>query len=109
MHPMAFAAMIMGLPALPGTDDGEDADFLNYVDLDQRDPDLDDLREEYRPDLKGMFDGWVHLAQTMKGGPAILNKTYASALELMPWLRGSDIAAEMINRYDPSVSRLLFF
>ncbi|KAH9483193.1 hypothetical protein JR316_0005297 [Psilocybe cubensis] len=97
-HPMAFAAMVMGLPVIPGTEEGDDSDILNYVDLDQLDPDLDDLRDEYRPDLKGTFDGWVHIAQSIKGGPAILAKLYTKALEMLPWVRGSDIVTEMINR-----------
>ncbi|KAF8954252.1 hypothetical protein BDZ97DRAFT_492351 [Flammula alnicola] len=98
MHPMAFAAMMMGLPMMPGTEDGDDADMLNYVDLDRNDPDLDDLREEYRPELKGIFEGWTQLGQTMKGGPVILAKLYVKAIEMMPWLRGSDVVTEMTNR-----------
>ena len=99
LHPMAFAAMMMGLPMIPGTDDGDDADLLNFVDLNQHDPDLEDLREEYRPNLKGTFDGWVHLAHTTKGGSVMLAKLYMKAIEIMPWLRGSDVVNEMINKY----------
>ncbi|KDR74299.1 hypothetical protein GALMADRAFT_250097 [Galerina marginata CBS 339.88] len=99
MHPMAFAAMMMGLPMLPGSeDDGDDGDILNYVDLDQNDSDLDDLRDEYRPNLKGMFAGWVHLGQTLKGGAVIVTRLYVKAVELMPWLRSADVVAEMENK-----------
>jgi hypothetical protein len=99
LNPMAVAAIMMGLPMFPGMDEGEDSDLLNYVELDQNDPDLDDLREELEPNLKQRFDGWVQLAQTMTGGPALLAKLYLKAVDLMPWLRGFDAATEMICRY----------
>lgn len=99
LNPMAVAAMMMGLPMLPGMDEGEDNDILNYVDLDQDDPDLDDLREDYQPNLKRRFDGWTQLAQNLKGGPALLAKLYLKAIDLMPWLSGFDAATEMISRY----------
>lgn len=95
---MAFAAMMVGFPMMPGGEDEDDADLLNYVDLDQNDPDLDDLREEYRPNLRAMLEGWLHLGNTLKGGQPILMKAYNKAIELMPWLRASDISAEMANR-----------
>lgn len=97
--PMAFAALMMGLPMMPGADEGDDADFLNFVDWDQNDPDLDDLREEYRPNLKTIFDSWVHIAQTMRGGPSVLSKMYSKAVALMPWLRGSDVVNEMVIKF----------
>lgn len=99
LNPMAVAALMMGLPMFPGMEEGEDNDLLNFVDLDQNDPDLDDLREEYQPNLKQRFDGWVQVAQSMTGGSALLAKLYLKAINLMPWLRGFDAAAEMISRY----------
>jgi len=99
INPMAMAAIMMGLPMFPGTDEGEDTDLLNYVDLDQNDAELDDLREEYQPNLKQRFDGWVQLAQGMAGGPALLAKLYVKVADLMPWLRSFDAATEMISRY----------
>ncbi|KAF9530956.1 hypothetical protein CPB83DRAFT_892227 [Crepidotus variabilis] len=98
MHPMAFAAMMMGLPMIPGVDDGEDSDILNYVDLDQNDPDFEDLREEYRPNLKARFDGWTNLGSSLNGGPAVLAKLYQKAVEIMPFLQGQDIVNEMAAR-----------
>lgn len=98
MHPMAFAAMMMGLPMMPGMDDGDDADILSYVDLDQDDQDLDDLRDAYRPNLKAIFEGWIRVGQTLKGGSLVLAKLYLKALEMMPWLRGTDVVEEMANR-----------
>jgi len=93
-----MAAMMMGLPIIPGMDEGEDNDILNYVDLDQNDPDMDDLREDYQPNLRQRFDGWVQLAQNMNGGPVLLAKLYLKAVELMPWLCGFDAVIEMISR-----------
>jgi hypothetical protein len=104
--PMAFAALMMGLPMMPGADENDDADFLSFVDWDQNDPDLDDLREEYRPNLKVIFDSWVHLAQTMRGGPSILSKIYSTAIVLMPWLRGADVVNEMVLK---CVTLIFFF
>lgn len=99
INPMAMAAMMMGLPMLPGMDEGEENDILNFVDLDQNDPDLDDLREIYQPNLKQRFNGWVQLAQNMTGGPTLLAKLYLKGVELMPWLCGFDAVTEMISRY----------
>ena len=99
INPMAMAAMMMGLPMMPGMDDGEDNDILNYVDLDHNDPDLDDLREDFQPNLKQRFDGWVQLAQHMTGGPTLLAKLYLKGIDLMPWLCGFDAVTEMISRY----------
>ena len=99
INPMAVAAMMMGFPMLPGMDEGEDNDILNYIDLDQSDPDLDDLREDFQPNLKDRFDGWVLLAQNRAGGASLLAKIYLKAVELMPWICGFDAVTEMINRY----------
>ncbi|KAF8905778.1 hypothetical protein CPB84DRAFT_1844777 [Gymnopilus junonius] len=98
MHPMALAAMMMGLPMLPGSEDPDDGDFLNFLDLDTNDSDLEDLRDEFRPNLKAIFNGWVHLGQGIKGGSLALAKLYVKAIEQMPWLAGSDIVNEMVNK-----------
>lgn len=107
INPVAMAAMMMGFPMMPGVDGGDDTDILNYVDLDQNDPDLDDVREEYKPNLKAQFDGWVHLGQTLKGGPALLIKLYTRAIEMMPYIRGTDIVHEMVHRYGAPASMYL--
>lgn len=98
MGPMAFAAIMMGLPILPGVDDGDDLDMLSYFDLDQNDPDMDDIRDEYRPDLRARFDEWVEVGQKLAGGPAALVKFYVKAVEKMPYIQGQDIVNEMTNR-----------
>ena len=99
MGPMAFAAMMMGLPIMPGSEEGDDSDVLNYLDLDCNDSDFDDLRDEFRPDLKSRFDGWTQLGQSgMTGGKPFLMKLYIKAIELMPYLRAHDIVNEMVNR-----------
>jgi hypothetical protein len=98
LHPMAFAAMMFGIPIGPDAGDGDDADFINFLDLDHSDPDLDDLREEFRPKLKDRFEGWYLLAQTMRGGGAVSFKIYTQAIEMMSFLRAPDAVAEMLNR-----------
>lgn len=100
-HPMAFAALMMGLPMLPGLDDGDDGDPLGYLDMDPSDPDLEDLREEFRPKIKDRFDGWTDTAVSMKGGSTVLLKVYAKVQELMPFIRAPDIVEEMIGQYVP--------
>lgn len=96
-NPMAFAVMMMGLP-LPAVLDLDEADQLGFIDLDLHDPDFMDLREEYRPDLKGRFDGWVETAEGITGGQAVLEKVYKQVYSMMPWILGSDIVEEMIGR-----------
>lgn len=98
MHPMAFAAMMMGLPMMPGGDGDDDADILSYVDFDQDDPDLEELRDEYRPNLKAIFDGWNHIGQSLMGGSLVLARAYIKAVGIMPWLRASDVVSEMTSR-----------
>ncbi|KAI0922206.1 hypothetical protein AcW2_006962 [Taiwanofungus camphoratus] len=97
-NPMAFAAMMMGLPLVPGMDASEDADPLGYLDLDPHDPDLEDLREEFRPRLKQRFEGWSNVAIKTKGGQTVLLKVYKELIEIMPFLRANDIVEEMVGR-----------
>jgi hypothetical protein len=97
-HPMAFAAMIMGFPLAAGMEDGDDMDMLGYIDMDPRDPDLEDLREEFRPKLRERFDGWVNALSTMKGGNGMLGKLYFKIVEEMPYFKVNDVAEEMLNR-----------
>jgi hypothetical protein len=111
-NPMAFASMLFGIPMMPGMpglgdDPADEADMLNIIDFEgSGDADMDDLQEELKPKLKQRFDGWTQLATVMKGGSVATTKAYAKAVELMPFLRASDIVNEMINRY---VSFLLLF
>lgn len=97
-HPMAIAALVMGLPIVPALDGSEDADPLGYLDLDPTDPDMEDLRDEFRPRLKQRFEGWADAGVAVKGGQAILVKVYRELTKLMPWLRASDIVEEMLSR-----------
>ena len=93
---MAFAAFMVGLPIAPGLDDADDADPLGY--LDQADPDLDDLREEFKPRMKERFEGWSEVAMIMRGGNVTLGKVYMQIVALMPFFRVSDAVDEMIAR-----------
>jgi hypothetical protein len=98
-NPMAFAAMMMGFP-LGGAlaDEMNEQDPMSYLDMDRDDPDLEDLREEFRPRLKERFDGWVATGRRMDGGQNVLMKVYEELIETMPFLRGNDIVDEMIGR-----------
>ncbi|KAJ6465960.1 hypothetical protein C8R47DRAFT_46096 [Mycena vitilis] len=97
-HPMAFAAMIMGFPLAPGMDDGDDMDMLGFLDMDPRDPDFEDLREEFRPKLRERFDGWVKVVAGLKGGTLLLGKMYFKIVEEMPYFKVNDVAEEMLAR-----------
>ena len=97
-NPMALAAMVMGLPIVPALDGSEDADPLGYLDLDPTDPDMEDLRDEFRPRLKQRFEGWADAGVTVKGGQAILVKVYRDLTKSMPWLRANDVVEEMLSR-----------
>jgi hypothetical protein len=94
-HPMALAAMMMGFPFVP---EGEGSDPYGYLDVEQNDKDLDDLRDEYRPKLKDRFDGWNETAQVIKGGAGVLFRIYSKIVELMPFIQASDLIEEMISR-----------
>jgi len=96
-NPMNFAAILMGLPLPPGLDDGDD-DPLGHLDVDQNDPDLEDLREEFRPNLKERFEGWSEMPLTIQGGQALLIDIYVKLTEMMPFLHASDAVDEMIAR-----------
>lgn len=104
LHAVAFAAMMMGIPA-PGIEEGEDPDFLSHLDLDPTDPDLEDLREELRPPLGERFDGWIEVANAIKGGAPVLSKIYAKATELMPFLRAHDVGEAMQTRISDRPSK----
>ncbi|KAJ7165591.1 hypothetical protein C8R43DRAFT_986949 [Mycena crocata] len=105
-HPMAFAAMIMGFPIAAGMEDGDDMDMLGFLEMDQRDPDLEDLREEFRPKLRERFDGWVSTAMAMKGGNSLLGKLYFKIVEEMPYFKMNDVVEEMLNRLGERPSKV---
>lgn len=95
-NPMLLAAMVMGIGPMPGLN--ADDDPYTYLDLDPSDPDLADLRSEYRPDFKKRFEGWADIGLVLKGGPASLLGVYRKIVEILPFLRASDITEEMISR-----------
>ena len=95
-NPAAIAAMVIGLPIMPV--DGEDGDMLGYLDLDPNDPDLEDLRDEFRPKLKQRFEGWSDTAIQIKGGAPVLIKVYKEIVTWMPFLRASDVVEELASR-----------
>ncbi|EGO01413.1 hypothetical protein SERLA73DRAFT_85050 [Serpula lacrymans var. lacrymans S7.3] len=104
-HPMALAAMMMGLP-LPAALDDEDGDTFSYLDIDREDPDLDDLRDEFRPKMKERLEGWIETGRSIKGGPAVLLTAYKNIVELIPCIQASDIVDEMLGRLSDKPSKL---
>ncbi|KAI9059066.1 hypothetical protein FKP32DRAFT_1596723 [Trametes sanguinea] len=96
-NPMALAAMVMGLPIMPAME-GPDEMELSYLEMDPSDPDLDDLREEFRPRLKQRFEGWTDTAITVKGGSVVLQKVYRDIVNMMPFLRANDVVEDMLGR-----------
>ncbi|KAG8218068.1 hypothetical protein J3R82DRAFT_3570 [Butyriboletus roseoflavus] len=97
-HPMALAALMIGIPLPPGADGTDEGDMLGYIELDGDDPEQEDLREEFRPNIKARLQGWVDTAVAIKGGSAMLLKMYAGIIGDMPFLRGSDVVEEMSAR-----------
>ena len=110
-HPMALAALMIGIPLPPGVEGSDEGDMLGYFEVDGDDPEVEDLREEFRPNIKSRFQGWVDTAMAIKGGPALLLKVYAKMIVDMPFLKGIDVVEEMSARYVARVafSRRLFF
>ncbi|KAG2014225.1 hypothetical protein CC2G_011062 [Coprinopsis cinerea AmutBmut pab1-1] len=108
MGSMAFAAMMIGLPVPGMGEEGEDnSDLLNLIDMENpHDPDYDDIREEFRPNLKQRFEGWANLGSITKGGPTALAKLYAKAIELMPFLKAADVTQEMAARLGDRPSKV---
>ncbi|CDO76340.1 hypothetical protein BN946_scf185011.g4 [Trametes cinnabarina] len=96
-NPMALAAMVMGLPLMPAME-GPDEMELSYLEMDPSDPDLEELREEFRPRLKQRFEGWTDTAVTVKGGSLVLQKVYRDILNSMPFLRANDVVEDMLGR-----------
>lgn len=101
-HPMAFAAMMMGLPVPVPVAGGElgGVDELNMLDLEKDpDPDLDDLREEFRPRFKERMQGWLGATLAIGKEDKVFRAVYDELLAMMPFLRDPDIVEEMVNRY----------
>lgn len=101
-HPMTFAAMMMGLPVpvpVTGGDLGG-VDEFNMLDLEKDvDPDLDDLREEFRPRFKERIQGWLGATLAIGKQDKVFRAVFEELLAMMPFLRDSDIVEEMVNRY----------
>jgi hypothetical protein len=101
-HPMAFAAMMMGLPVPVPVGGGElgGVDELNMLDLEKdRDPDLDELREEFRPQFKERLQGWLGATLAVGKQDKVFRAVFEELLTMMPFLRDPEIVEEMVNRY----------
>ncbi|KIJ59771.1 hypothetical protein HYDPIDRAFT_177707 [Hydnomerulius pinastri MD-312] len=104
-HPMALAALMMGIPLPPGMEGGDEGDMLGYFEIDGDDPELEDLKEEFRPNLKARLTGWVDTGMSVKGGQAILLKVYTKVVEDMPFLNANDVVEEMSARLSERPSK----
>ena len=97
-HPMALAALMMGIPLPPGIEGTDEGDMLGYFEMDGDDSEAEDLREEFRPNIKARFQGWVDTAVAVRGGPALLLKVYTKVIGDMPFLKAADVVEEMSTR-----------
>ena len=97
-HPMALAALMIGLPLPPGANNDDESDMLGYFELEGDEPEIEELREEFRPNIKARLTGWLDTATAIKGGPALLMKLYARIVNEMPFLKGNDLVEEMSTR-----------
>jgi len=79
---------------------GLEAEVGALLDMYSGDPDLDELREEFRPRLKERFDGWVRVATGMnKGaGAGVAGRVYEKAVERMVFLKGGDVVEAMLAK-----------
>ena len=94
--PMAFAAMMMGLPP---TFDPEDSSLLDEM---PDDPDLTELRDEKRPKLKERFLGWWSVGRDIKGGKPVLEKIWrevdGKGTGSLSCVGFKDVVDEMVER-----------
>jgi hypothetical protein len=94
--------MMMGLPVpapVAGAELGG-VDEYNMLDLEKdKDPDLDDLREEFRPQFKVRIQGWLGATLAIGKQDKIFRAVFEELLTMMPFLRDSDIVEEMANRF----------
>ncbi|KAG5645291.1 hypothetical protein DXG03_006593 [Asterophora parasitica] len=101
MTPMAFAAMMMGFPLGGPMEDAGQEDVTAFLDdVDPLDPDFEEVNAEFRPKLRERFEGWYKLIERLKEPPApiLLGAMYHKVVELMPFMRGSDIVDQMVLR-----------
>ncbi|KAH0839331.1 hypothetical protein J3R83DRAFT_13 [Lanmaoa asiatica] len=105
-HPMALAALMIGIPLPPGVEGTDEGDMLGYFEVDGDDPEVEDLREEFRPNIKARLQGWVDTAIAIKGGPVLLMKVYGKVINDMPFLNGNDVVEEMSARIADRPSKL---
>lgn len=97
-HPMALAALMIGIPLPPGIEGADEGDMLGYFEVDGDDPEVEDLRDEFRPNIKARLQGWVDTAIAIKGGPALLTQVYSKIIGDMPYLNAKDVVEEMSAR-----------
>lgn len=98
--PMAFAAMMMGLPPSLASLDPDDSSLLDEM---PDDPDLREIRDEKRPKMKERFAGWWAVGREIKGGRPILEKIWrevdGKGTGSLSFVGIKDVVDEMINRW----------
>ncbi|KAI0254196.1 hypothetical protein BJV78DRAFT_59178 [Lactifluus subvellereus] len=105
-NPMAFAAMMMGLPVPVAGDELGGIEEYNGLDLAKdRDPDLEDLRDEFRPQFKSRFEGWFGATITIGKPDQVFRAVFTELVAMMPFLREPDIVDEMLNRISDKPSK----
>ncbi|TFY78806.1 hypothetical protein EWM64_g5211 [Hericium alpestre] len=66
--------------------------------MDEADPDLEDLREEFKPPMKQRLQGWIDTATTIPGGANTLLSVFKKTVDTLPFLLGNDIVEELLSR-----------
>ena len=85
----------------PSTDptDTEEHDPFMFSSIKDDHPDYEDLKEEWRPQLKERFEGWTGQAEMIKNvGMRLLGEIEGLIKKQMWWMTESDVVDEMISR-----------
>jgi len=101
-QPMMFAAMMMGIPFTQV--DIDDLDPWTTLDMDPADPDFAELREEYRPNLKGRWEGWFSVASS-EHDRNIRPRLFDYLLDQLYVFQAPDVVDEMVARLQDRASK----
>ncbi|KAI0301884.1 hypothetical protein B0F90DRAFT_1816770 [Multifurca ochricompacta] len=80
-NPMTFTVMVIPIPGPVTAGEFDGMEELNMLDLEKdSDPDLDNLREEFRPQVKSRFQGWLAAARTIGKPDQVFHVVFAELL-----------------------------
>lgn len=96
--PMAFAAMMMGIPMGQGGPDDEDEGAEILEVMDPLDPEFADIHDYYRPNIKEWFSGWIEVLDSLEGGDAVLEQLCEEIRDSLPYLDLPDLVEEIYGR-----------